>query len=89
VVDAAAFLHQTPDFRANGTRIEVGTERYGALGQAGPAVRFSRTPVRVERQEPAFGEHTEEVLRGLGMSDASLAALRTTRTIPAEGGVGH
>jgi len=89
VVDAAAFLHQTPDFRANGTRIEVGTERYGALGQAGPAVRFSRTPVRVERQEPALGEHTEEVLRGLGMSDASLAALRTTRTIPAEGGVGH
>ena len=83
VVDASAFLHETPQFRANGTRIDVDTERYGRLGQAGPAVRFSRTPVRVERQEPGLGEHTEEVLRGLGVADASLIALRSAGTIPA------
>ncbi len=82
VADAARFLHETPQFRANGTRIEVPTERYGILGQAGPAVRFARTPVRIERQEPGLGEHTEEVLREVGVSDAQLDALRSAGAIP-------
>jgi crotonobetainyl-CoA:carnitine CoA-transferase CaiB-like acyl-CoA transferase len=83
LTDAAGFLHQTPDFRANGTRIAVATDRYGRLGQAGVAVRFSRTPVRVEQQEPELGAQTEEVLRRLGVSDEALVALRAAGTIPA------
>jgi crotonobetainyl-CoA:carnitine CoA-transferase CaiB-like acyl-CoA transferase len=82
-VAASTFLHQTEEFRTNGTRIEVPTERYGRLGQAGVHVRFSRTPVRTERQEPSLGEQTDEVLRELGVSDETLAQLRTAGTIPA------
>lgn len=83
VVDPVRFLHGTSEFRANGTRAEVITERYGVLGQAGPALRFSRTPARIERQEPALGQHTEEVLREAGFDTAFIERLRAAGTIPA------
>ncbi len=81
VVNASAFLHETPAFRANATRIAVETERYGSLGQGGPAILFSRTPARVEHQEPELGEHTEQVLRTLGISEDELDALRAAGTV--------
>jgi len=87
-VDARAFLHQRPEFRATGTRIEVPSERYGRLGQAGVHVRFSRTPARIERQEPALGAQTEEVLRQLGVTDERLEQLSAAGTIPARAAVG-
>ena len=65
LVDAKVFLHSTPEFKRNATSISVAHPRYGALGQAGPAVRFSRTPARVERQEAELGEHTQAVLGSL------------------------
>jgi crotonobetainyl-CoA:carnitine CoA-transferase CaiB-like acyl-CoA transferase len=61
-VDANQFLHRTPLLRANATSITVPHERYGSLGQPGPAIRFGRTPVRIERQEPALGEHNAAYL---------------------------
>jgi crotonobetainyl-CoA:carnitine CoA-transferase CaiB-like acyl-CoA transferase len=33
-------------------------------------VRFSRTPVRLERAGPLLGEHTAELLQELGVRDA-------------------
>jgi crotonobetainyl-CoA:carnitine CoA-transferase CaiB-like acyl-CoA transferase len=83
VVSASTFLHQSSEFRQNGTRIEVQTDRYGKLGQVGAHVRFSRTPVRTQRQEPALGAQTEIVLRELGVSGGMLERLRTAGTIPA------
>ncbi len=82
LVDAKRNLHDTPEFRANGTRIDVLTERYGNLGQAGPAVRFSRTPARIERQEPPLGADTVDVLHELGFDDAFLDHLRATGAMP-------
>lgn len=64
-VDARTFLHGTPQFKGSDTAIRVQHPRYGTLGQSGPAVRFSRTPARVERQEAELGEHTQAVLGAL------------------------
>lgn len=61
-VDAKTFLHSVPELRANGAAVAVQHPRYGRLGQAGPAIRFSRTPVRIERQEPGLGEHNDKIL---------------------------
>jgi crotonobetainyl-CoA:carnitine CoA-transferase CaiB-like acyl-CoA transferase len=72
------YLNQTGDLR-----IAAPTERYGALGQAGVPARFSRTPVRTERQEPEIGAHTDEVLRALGVPDEALERPRAAGTIPA------
>jgi crotonobetainyl-CoA:carnitine CoA-transferase CaiB-like acyl-CoA transferase len=83
-VDASTFLHRTPEFRHTGTRIAVATPRYGQLGQAGVHVRFSRTPVRTEAQEPELGAQTVEVLRELGVTAEGVASLRRAGTIPTE-----
>ena len=42
----------------------------------GLAIKFAREPGRANFRPPQLGEHTDEVLRGLGYSDAELIALR-------------
>jgi crotonobetainyl-CoA:carnitine CoA-transferase CaiB-like acyl-CoA transferase len=42
----------------------------------GVPIKLSETPGRVERRPPRFGEHTDAVLRELGLSDAEIAELR-------------
>ncbi|MGD9935155.1 MAG: CaiB/BaiF CoA transferase family protein [Dehalococcoidia bacterium] len=64
-IDPKTFLHSTPEFTRNATSISVAHPRYGTLGQAGPAVRFSRTLARIEHQEAELGEHTQAVLGSL------------------------
>jgi crotonobetainyl-CoA:carnitine CoA-transferase CaiB-like acyl-CoA transferase len=46
-----------------------------------PVARFSETPQEVRRLPPLHGEHTAEVLRELGLDDASQAALRAEGVI--------
>jgi crotonobetainyl-CoA:carnitine CoA-transferase CaiB-like acyl-CoA transferase len=38
----------------------------GAVETLAPVVRLSRTPAEVRLPPPALGEHTEEILKGLG-----------------------
>ena len=57
----------------------------------GVPVKLSRTPGDVRRLPgPALGEHTEEVLRGLGLSDERIAALMASGAVagPSAGGQG-
>jgi crotonobetainyl-CoA:carnitine CoA-transferase CaiB-like acyl-CoA transferase len=44
-------------------------------------MRFSETPLEYRRAPPLLGEHTDEVLRGLGKSDAEIARLRSAGAI--------
>jgi formyl-CoA transferase len=43
--------------------------------------KLSQTPGRTRWIGPALGEHTDEVMRGLGYADADIAALRERRVI--------
>jgi formyl-CoA transferase len=45
------------------------------------AVELSRTPCTINRPTPAMGEHTEEILSGLGYSSGDIAALRSKKVI--------
>jgi formyl-CoA transferase len=47
----------------------------------GPAVKFSRTPVRVRRGAPAVGADTDEILDGAGVDAARRAQLREAGVI--------
>ena len=38
--------------------------------------QFSETPAEIHSKPPRFGQHTDEVLKGLGYSDADIARLR-------------
>jgi formyl-CoA transferase len=56
--------------RARGVVREVDHATLGTVRVTGSPVRFSRTPVRMERAGPLLGEHTREILAGLGLRDA-------------------
>jgi crotonobetainyl-CoA:carnitine CoA-transferase CaiB-like acyl-CoA transferase len=52
---------------------------HAALGDVevvGQAVELSRTPWSVRSATPEPGEHTDDVLRELGIGDDEIAALR-------------
>lgn len=48
---------------------------FGEVRQPRPAARFDRTPGGVARPGPQLGEHTREILAGLGYSDEAIDTL--------------
>jgi alpha-methylacyl-CoA racemase len=49
--------------------------------QPAPSPRFSATPARLELPPPAVGEHTDEVLADLGLSDDEVLKLRESGVV--------
>ncbi|HEX9496369.1 MAG TPA: CoA transferase [Candidatus Limnocylindria bacterium] len=56
--------------KARGVVREVTHTKLGTVRVTGSPVRFSRTPIRMERAGPLLGEHTREILGELGVNDA-------------------
>jgi CoA:oxalate CoA-transferase len=44
-------------------------------------IKFEKTPVQIRSEAPHHGEHNEEILRELGMSDAQIGDLRERKVI--------
>ncbi len=55
--------------------------RAGRITVNGTPVKLSETPGRVRTPPPVLGEHTEEVLRTLGLREADIKALRAEGVI--------
>jgi len=49
--------------------------------QLGTPIKLSRTPAQAPRPGPALGEHTDEVLGGLGYSGAEIEAMKETGAV--------
>ncbi|HSS70079.1 MAG TPA: CoA transferase [Casimicrobiaceae bacterium] len=64
-----------PQTLARGMVIDLTHPAAGATRALGCPVHFSATPARVDRPAPLLGEHTREVLRESGYSDAEVDAL--------------
>jgi crotonobetainyl-CoA:carnitine CoA-transferase CaiB-like acyl-CoA transferase len=47
----------------------------------GLPVKLSETPGAIYRTPPLFGQHTDDVLREIGVSDTELAQLRASGVI--------
>jgi formyl-CoA transferase len=56
----------------------------GRVRATGSPVRFSRTPIRLERAGPLLGEHTRELLDELGIADREV--LERAGTVGMRGG---
>jgi crotonobetainyl-CoA:carnitine CoA-transferase CaiB-like acyl-CoA transferase len=70
-----------PQVLANETVVEVDHPHAGRLRQARPAARFSRTPAGIGRGGPRLGEHTAEMLQGLGYDRTAIEDLRAAGVI--------
>jgi crotonobetainyl-CoA:carnitine CoA-transferase CaiB-like acyl-CoA transferase len=60
---------------------EIDHPTAGRIKLVGIPYKFSATPLAIRRHPPTLGEHTEEVLRELGYSEAEVAALRAEGAI--------
>jgi crotonobetainyl-CoA:carnitine CoA-transferase CaiB-like acyl-CoA transferase len=76
---AAAFA--SPQVAARGLLVNVEHPVLGALRQVGPPFELHGTPATVRTAPPLLGEHSAEILAGLGLSPAEVAALRSDGVI--------
>jgi crotonobetainyl-CoA:carnitine CoA-transferase CaiB-like acyl-CoA transferase len=47
----------------------------------GSAVKFSETATSIRRKPPLLGEHTDEILKEVGMTDAEIKVLRSSHVV--------
>ncbi len=64
-----------PQILANELIVESEHPHAGPMRQPRPAARFDATPAEIRRPAPLLGEHTDEVLRELGLDPAEITAL--------------
>jgi crotonobetainyl-CoA:carnitine CoA-transferase CaiB-like acyl-CoA transferase len=70
-----------PQVEVNGLVHSLEDPVRGRITTLGPPVRMSATPTEHTRVAPILGEHTAEVLRELGLSDAEIDGLRAANVI--------
>jgi glutaryl-CoA transferase len=80
-INDVAQVYEEPQVKARGVRFELEHPTAGKLPMVASPMRFSETPLEYRRAPPLLGEHTEEVLRSLGKSDAEIAQLRAAKVI--------
>lgn len=73
-------IAEDPSLRATGTIVEVDHPERGPYLTVGNPIKLSDSPTEV-RRSPLLGEHTDELLSGLGYSEDQIRLLREERII--------
>src|SRR5713101_9055885 len=70
-----------PQVEALGAIVEIQHPTVGAFQTVAPFIRFSETPLGIQSPPPTLGQHTREVLSGLGLSDTERERFRASRIV--------
>lgn len=70
-----------PHVRAREIVVDLPDAEMGSVPMHAVVPRLSATPGKIRTPAPALGEHNEEILRGLGLTDEEIAALRQRKVI--------
>ena len=76
-----AQVYEDPHVRARAMLAELDHPVAGKIKNIGIPVKLSRTPGRIRRPAPLLGQHTEEVLRWLGLDEAQIGELRNAGAV--------
>lgn len=76
-----AELVADPQIAHNGTFLEYDHPTEGRVKTPGFPIKFSRSPAALRRPTPLTGEHTDEVLREAGYSEAEIADLAASGAV--------
>lgn len=69
-----------PHYLERGMVQEFEHSKVGKVKTLGFASKFSATPQKIRRPSPVFGEHTDEVLKSVGLDDARIAQFRARKS---------
>jgi crotonobetainyl-CoA:carnitine CoA-transferase CaiB-like acyl-CoA transferase len=75
-INNLAQVFEEPQVKARNIKIELDHPVAGKMALVASPMRFSGTPIEHRLAPPTLGQHTDEVLRALGKSDADVAKLR-------------
>jgi crotonobetainyl-CoA:carnitine CoA-transferase CaiB-like acyl-CoA transferase len=74
-------MFDDPQVKHIGAAVGVKSPKLGELRIVNQAVKLSRTPASIAVAPPEVGEHTEEILKGLGYDKAAIATLRQRKVV--------
>jgi crotonobetainyl-CoA:carnitine CoA-transferase CaiB-like acyl-CoA transferase len=70
-----------PHVQARGMQLKLPHPLYGEVPSIASPMRFSKNKLEYRDGPPSLGQHTDEVLAGLGLSNADITRLRDEKTI--------
>ncbi|WNF38546.1 CaiB/BaiF CoA-transferase family protein [Bacillaceae bacterium IKA-2] len=80
-INTIAEMFEDPQVKASGIIKEVSHPTAGMIRLVGSPLKLSRTPTEVRRHPPLAGEHTEEVLKEIGLSSSKISELKEKNII--------
>ncbi|OWT60589.1 CaiB/BaiF CoA transferase family protein [Candidimonas nitroreducens] len=80
-INSIARVFEDPHVQARGMRVDLEHPVYGSVPGIRNPIRYSKTPMEHHNAPPALGQHTERVLRDLGLSAEDIAGLRADHIV--------
>ncbi len=80
-VNTVSDLPDNPQVKARKSIVEYDYPGLGPIKAAGNPIKLSDSPFEVRRLAPTVGEHTAEIMRDVGYSDAEIAALHDAKAV--------